>query len=149
MRLRKQGGIRNEAPGLGPAAIEAEVVNLSHSATSDAGREMLLALAPSLKCCGIQVGVLGRLVLEETIERLQSAGRFVETTTKGPFQIHVPLQDLGKPRRKLSGCFSHRGLPVHRVFFPEPEEKLHASPRSPVVDKSTCSLQNDAREHRR
>jgi len=88
MRLRKQGGIRNEAPGLGPAAIEAEVVNLPHSATSDAGREMLLGLTPSLKCCGIQVGVLGRLVLEETIKQLQSAGRFVETTTQGPFQIH-------------------------------------------------------------
>jgi hypothetical protein len=108
MRLRKQGGIRNEALGLSPAAIEAEVVHLPHSATSNTGREMLLGLTPGLKCRGIQVGVLGSLVLEETIEQLQSAGRFVKTPTQGPLQIHVLLQDVRKPRRNHSGCFSHR-----------------------------------------
>jgi hypothetical protein len=70
MRLRKQGRIRNEAAGLSPAAIEAEVVNLPHSATSNTGSEMLLGLAPGLKCRGIQSGVLGSLVLEESIEQL-------------------------------------------------------------------------------
>jgi len=133
MRLRKQGGIRNEAPGLGPAAIEAEVVHLPHSATSDAGREMLLGLTPGLKRCGIQVGVLGSLVLEETIEQLQSADRFVETSTQGPLQIHVPFQDVRKPRRKHSGCFSHHWLSFPQCFLPGIGRET--SRKSPVASR--------------
>jgi hypothetical protein len=70
MRLRKQGWIRNETPRLGPAAIQAEVTNLHHSAASNARSEMSLRLAPSLKCCGIKIGILGSVVLEESIEQL-------------------------------------------------------------------------------
>jgi hypothetical protein len=65
MRLRKQGGIRHETPRLGPAAIEAEVVNLHHSAASDTGGKMLLGLTPGLKCSSIQVG---SMILEEAID---------------------------------------------------------------------------------
>jgi hypothetical protein len=75
MRLGKQDGIRNEALGLGPEAIEAEVVNLPHSATANTGSEMLLGLAPGLKCRGIQIRVLDSLVLKESIEQLQGASR--------------------------------------------------------------------------
>jgi hypothetical protein len=70
MRLRKQGGIGNETPWLSPAAIEAEVANLHHSAASNAGSEMSLRLAPTLKCCGIQIGILGSVVFEESVEQL-------------------------------------------------------------------------------
>jgi|HubBroStandDraft_3_1064219.scaffolds.fasta_scaffold70778_2 hypothetical protein len=100
MRLRKQDGIRNEALGLGPEAIEAEVVNLPHSATANTGSEMLLGLAPGLKRRGIQVRVPDSLVLKESIEQLQGPSRVVETATQGPLQIHVPLQGGRKPRRK-------------------------------------------------
>jgi hypothetical protein len=70
MRLWKQGGVRNETPRLGPAAIKAEVANLHHLAASNAGSEMLLRLAPSVKCCRIQIGILGSMVLEESIKQL-------------------------------------------------------------------------------
>jgi len=79
MRLRKQGAIRNEALGLGPAAIEAEVVNLEHSVTSLTGSEMLLGPAPSLECSRIQVGVLGGLVAEKSVQRFEGASGVAET----------------------------------------------------------------------
>ncbi|PYU42169.1 MAG: hypothetical protein DMG53_20325 [Acidobacteria bacterium] len=49
MRFGKPGWVGNEAVGIGPTAIEAEVINLEHSLTSTAGSEMSLSLTPSLK----------------------------------------------------------------------------------------------------
>jgi hypothetical protein len=67
MMLGKPGRIRNEAVGFGPTAIETEVVNLLHADAPLTGSKMLLGLAPGLKCRSIQVGVLGRSVLEESV----------------------------------------------------------------------------------
>jgi hypothetical protein len=79
MRLGKQAGIGNEAPGLGPAAIEAEAIDLPHSLTSHARCEMPLGLAPGLKCSSIQVGVVGDVAVEESVQRFEGASWIAET----------------------------------------------------------------------
>ena len=107
MRLRKQGGIGNEAVGLGPAAIEAEVVHLPHSDTPHTGSDMLLGLTPGLEGSRIQDGVLGN-VLEKSVQRFKSTGLGVEALAQGPLQIHVTLQNGRKQRRERSRCSGHR-----------------------------------------
>ena len=79
MRFRKRGRIGSKAPGLGPTAIEAEVVNLTHSVTSLTRSEMQEVLGPSLKRSSIQVGVLGGLLTEESVQRFKGASRLAET----------------------------------------------------------------------
>ena len=79
MRPGKHGRIGNEAPRLGPAAIETEVVNLQHSLTPLTRSEMLLGLTPGLKGRCIQIGVMGSLVVEESVQGFESAHRVVET----------------------------------------------------------------------
>jgi len=81
MRLRKQGGIGNEAVGLGPTAIEAEVVHLLHSDAALTGSDMLLGLTPGLEGSRIQDGVLGNVALEKSVQRLKSTGLGVEALT--------------------------------------------------------------------
>ena len=83
MRLRKQGWIGNEAVGLGPAAIEAEVVHLLHSHPAHTGSDMLLGLTPGLEGSRIQDWVLGN-VLEKSVQRFKSTGLGVEALTQGP-----------------------------------------------------------------
>jgi hypothetical protein len=79
MRLRKQDGIGNETVGFGPAAIETEVVNVEHPSTSNAGSPMLLSLTPSLKRRRTEVQILGRLLVEESVQEFEGMGCTVET----------------------------------------------------------------------
>ena len=108
MRLGKQGGIRNEAAGLGPAPIEAEVVHLLHSDAPHTGSNMLLGLTPGLEGSRIQDGVLGSVALEKSVQRFESASLGVEALAQGTLQIHITLQGGCKRRRERSHCSGHR-----------------------------------------
>jgi hypothetical protein len=98
MRFRKQGGIGNKALGLGPSAIEAELVNLCHSETSHTGSNILMGLAPGLKRSSIEVWISGSLVPEESVQQLEGAGRVVEKSAEGPLQTNVSREDGGQLR---------------------------------------------------
>ena len=90
MRFRKQGGVGNKALGLGPAAIEAELVNLCHSETSHTRSNILMGLAPGLKRSSIEVWIHGGLFPEESVQQFESASRVVEMSAEGPLQTNVP-----------------------------------------------------------
>ena len=108
MRSGKPGRIGNEALRLGSAVIEAEVVKLLHSGTPNAGSKMLLCMAPSLESSNIQVWVRTGLVAEESIQRLESASRNIETPAQGLLQTHVPCKDRRERGGKPSSRRRHR-----------------------------------------
>jgi hypothetical protein len=148
MRFRKRGEIGNEAVGLGPAAIEAEVVHLLHSDAPHTGSNMLLGLTPGLEGSRIQDEVLGSVVLEKSIQRFESASLGVEALAQGALQIHIALQGASGDEN-VAVALVIAVPPLHGGLCPEPEEKLRVNRPSLVVDTRRCSPQNDAQECRR
>jgi hypothetical protein len=79
MRLGKPGWVRNETLGIGSATIEAEVVNLDHSLTTNTGSQMLLSLTPGLKRRSTQVRILGCFLVEESVQGFEGVSCLVKT----------------------------------------------------------------------
>jgi hypothetical protein len=79
----KQGWIGNEALGLGPAAVKAEMVNLSHAAPALTRSQMPQSPTPGMKGRRIQIGVLVSFVVEKSVQGSESANRVVETSAQG------------------------------------------------------------------
>ena len=68
MGLRECAGIWKEALWFGPAAIEAEPINVQHPVAASTRSETLLGLAPSPKSGGVQVRISVGFVMEDSVQ---------------------------------------------------------------------------------
>lgn len=68
MAWRERVWIWKEALWFGPAAIEAEPINVHHPVATSTRSKILLSLAPSSKCSGIQVWVSVGFVMEDPVQ---------------------------------------------------------------------------------
>jgi hypothetical protein len=50
-------------------------------------------------------------VMQESVQRLQSAGLIVETAAQSTLQIHIPLEDRRKTRQECPIFFCHSWSP--------------------------------------